>query len=46
MSARDVAGIVVGVALGLGLASLPFLHYAARTHQHAPTAHHDHTHHE
>ena len=46
MSARDVAGIVVGVALGIGLASLPFLHYAARTHHHAATPHHVHMQHE
>jgi hypothetical protein len=38
--------IAVGIALGLGLASLPFLHYAARTHHHAPATQHVHAHHE
>jgi hypothetical protein len=38
--------LAVGIALGLGLASLPFLHYAPRAHPHAPAAPHVHTHHE
>jgi hypothetical protein len=32
--------VAVGIAIGLGLASLPFLRYAARVHQHPqPAAH-------
>ncbi|MEO6026668.1 MAG: hypothetical protein ABIR79_07380 [Candidatus Binatia bacterium] len=46
MSRYDFARVVVGIALGLGLASLPFLQYGARTHSHAPHTAHDHVPHE
>ena len=54
MSRHDFARVVVGIVLGLGLASLPFLQYGARTHSHAPrTGHahparaaHEHAHHD
>lgn len=36
--------IAVGIAIGLGLASLPFLRYAARVHQHPQSATHAHVH--
>ena len=42
MTSRDVVRIVVGIAIGLGLGSMPFLQYGARTHSHAA---HAHTHH-
>lgn len=41
MSRYDLARVVVGVVLGLGLASLPFVQYGARTHAHAPRPAHD-----
>ena len=34
MSRQDVVRIAVGIAIGLGLASLPFLQYGAHTHHH------------
>jgi len=40
VSASDLARVVVGIVLGLGLASLPFLQYGAHTHSHAPRAAH------
>jgi hypothetical protein len=44
MTTKDLVRVAVGMALGLGLASLPFLHYAARTHHHAPSPAHVHSH--
>ena len=45
MSRYDLARVVVGIVLGLGLASLPFVQYGARTHSHAPRTAHDHARH-
>lgn len=39
MTWHDVVRLAVGVAIGLGLASLPFLQYGAHTHHHQHTAH-------
>jgi len=45
MTRQDVVRIAVGIAIGLGLASMPFLQYGARTHVHAPHDAHGHAHH-
>jgi hypothetical protein len=42
VSTYALARIVVGIGLGLGLASLPFLQYGAGTHSHAPSSADDH----
>lgn len=44
MTARDVARIALGIAIGIGLASLPFLQYGARSHRHPTAVAHTHHH--
>lgn len=44
MTRGDLVRVAVGIAIGLGLASLPFLRYGARTHHHPQTAVHAHLH--
>ena len=39
MSWGTVMRVAVGIAIGIGLAALPFVQYGARTHTH-PAAHH------
>jgi hypothetical protein len=34
MTWHEIVRLAVGIAIGLGLASLPFLHYGACTHPH------------
>lgn len=44
MTLRNVVRIALGIAIGMGLASLPFLQYGARSHRHAVTVAHTHHH--
>ncbi len=44
MSWRSVVRVAAGIAIGLGLASLPFLQYGARGHTHRAADHHAHHH--
>ena len=44
MSWTTVVRVAVGIAIGVGLAALPFLQYGARTHAHHAAHHHDQPH--
>jgi len=44
MTWREVLRVAVGIAIGLGLASLPFLQYGVHTHHHRPHTAHAHRH--
>jgi hypothetical protein len=44
MTWREVVRVAVGIAIGLGLASLPFLQYGVHTHHHRPHIAHAHRH--
>jgi hypothetical protein len=44
MSWATVLRVAAGIAIGIGLAALPFLQYGARTHTHHSVHHHDQPH--
>lgn len=44
MTWQAIVRLAAGIAIGIGLAALPFLQYGARTHTHRSSQHATHSH--